>query len=148
MLCGHVKGARARRVMTFPVRSLNATAQSYGLRDYFAAGVPELVTNLYCLDRLIEMFIPHLFSHFKEERISPILFASEWCMCRSVCEYCPVSLTRAFRRTSHNHFWLHVQFGVYFAHLDGFLRDEEALAVPRGHGHSARAREAADAAAV
>lgn len=52
--------------------------KSYDLRSYFAAGVPELVVNLYCLDRFIEIFMPKLFSHFKEERISPILFASEW----------------------------------------------------------------------
>ena len=31
------------------------------------AGVPELVVNLYCLDRLIELFMPQLFSHFKEQ---------------------------------------------------------------------------------
>jgi hypothetical protein len=50
----------------------------YELRSYFATGVPDLVTNLYCLDRCIELFLPALFSHFKEQRISPILFASEW----------------------------------------------------------------------
>ena len=50
----------------------------YELRSYFASGVPELVTNLYCLDRCIELYLPALFSHFKEQRISPILFASEW----------------------------------------------------------------------
>lgn len=27
----------------------------YELRSYFAAGVPELVVNLYCLDRFIEL---------------------------------------------------------------------------------------------
>ena len=50
----------------------------YDLRALFSAGVPDLVSNLYCLDRFIELYLPHLFSHFKEQRISPILFASEW----------------------------------------------------------------------
>ncbi len=50
----------------------------FELRTYYATGVPELVTNLYCLDRCIELYLPPLFSHFKEQRVSPILFASEW----------------------------------------------------------------------
>lgn len=52
--------------------------KTYELRSYFAVGVPELVVNLYCLDRFVELFMPQLFSHFKEERVTPILFASEW----------------------------------------------------------------------
>ena len=52
--------------------------KTYKLRNYFAAGVPELVINLYCLDRLIELHLPQVFSHFKEQRVTPILFASEW----------------------------------------------------------------------
>ena len=48
------------------------------MRRYFEQNVPELVVNLYCLDRLVEMFLPKLFSHFKEERVSPVMFASEW----------------------------------------------------------------------
>lgn len=50
----------------------------YDLRGFFASGVPELIVNLYCLDRCVELYLPPLFSHFKEQRVSPILFASEW----------------------------------------------------------------------
>ena len=66
---------------------------SYNLRRYFERNVPELVVNLYCVDRLIEMYLPALFSHFKEERVSPVMFASEWFTTLFTFTF-PISFTR------------------------------------------------------
>jgi hypothetical protein len=44
----------------------------------FLRGTPQVIVCLYCLDRLIEFFLPKLFSHFKEVKITPILFATPW----------------------------------------------------------------------
>jgi hypothetical protein len=50
----------------------------YRLQSMFLRGTPQVVVCLYCLDRLTELFLPKLFSHFKEVKISPILFATPW----------------------------------------------------------------------
>lgn len=48
------------------------------LHGLFADELPLLKTLLYQFDRLIEMRMPKLFSHFKENNVTPLLFASEW----------------------------------------------------------------------
>jgi hypothetical protein len=50
----------------------------YRLQSVFLPGQPQVIVSLYCLDRLIEIFLPALFSHFKEIRLTPILFAHAW----------------------------------------------------------------------
>jgi hypothetical protein len=50
----------------------------YRLQSMFLPGQPQVIVSLYCLDRLIEMFMPVLFSRFKEIKVTPILFAHAW----------------------------------------------------------------------
>jgi hypothetical protein len=50
----------------------------YRLQSLFLPGQPQVIISLYCLDRLIEIFLPALFSHFKEIRLTPLLFAHAW----------------------------------------------------------------------
>ena len=37
-----------------------------------------LLQSFYLLDRLIEILLPKLFSHFKAQGVGPAMFASEW----------------------------------------------------------------------
>lgn len=50
----------------------------YRLQSMFLPGQPQVIVSLYCLDRLIELFLPSLFSHFKRLQVTPILFAHAW----------------------------------------------------------------------
>ena len=50
----------------------------YRLQSLFLPGQPQVVVSLYCLDRLTQMFLPELFSHFKTLQVTPILFAHAW----------------------------------------------------------------------
>lgn len=50
----------------------------YRLQSLFLPGQPQVIVSLYCLDRLIELFLPSLFSHFKKVQVTPILFAHAW----------------------------------------------------------------------
>jgi hypothetical protein len=50
----------------------------YRLQSMFLRGTPQVIVSLHCLDRLIEMYLPKLFSHFKELKITPVLFANAW----------------------------------------------------------------------
>eukprot|EP01105_Mastigella_eilhardi_P022081 TRINITY_DN5406_c0_g2_i1.p2 TRINITY_DN5406_c0_g2~~TRINITY_DN5406_c0_g2_i1.p2 ORF type:complete len:176 (-),score=57.84 TRINITY_DN5406_c0_g2_i1:38-565(-) len=52
--------------------------KDHSLQGFFIEGVPLLKLCLYCLDRLIEIQLPHLFSHFKSCGVTPLLFASQW----------------------------------------------------------------------
>ena len=55
-----------------------ALVKNCGLSGLFTGELPLLNTLLYQLDRLVELRLPRLFSHFKAENVSPLLFASEW----------------------------------------------------------------------
>jgi hypothetical protein len=48
------------------------------LNGLFADQLPLLHSLLYQFDRLVEMRMPKLFSHFKANNVTPLLFASEW----------------------------------------------------------------------
>jgi hypothetical protein len=48
------------------------------LHGLFADQLPLLKTLLYQFDRLIELRMAKLFSHFKENNVTPLLYASEW----------------------------------------------------------------------
>lgn len=57
---------------------LTQIVKTYRLGDLFCEGLTLLRMSLYQLDRLTEMFLPKLFSHFKLEGVTPLHYASEW----------------------------------------------------------------------
>jgi hypothetical protein len=90
----------------------------YRLQSIFLPGQPQVIVSLYCLDRLIEMFLPALFSHFKvsfnlkgfsfvEIKTFFFFFQGSQSDTDSVCS-CVV----------HNCFWVHVSGGLYRPSLD------------------------------
>ncbi len=52
--------------------------KAYGLKGLYTPGVPLLHRMLYVFDRLVEIRLPKLFSHFKGESVTPDLFSSLW----------------------------------------------------------------------
>eukprot|EP00019_Armaparvus_languidus_P002543 CAMPEP_0168594144 /NCGR_PEP_ID=MMETSP0420-20121227/8727_1 /TAXON_ID=498008 /ORGANISM="Pessonella sp." /LENGTH=181 /DNA_ID=CAMNT_0008630415 /DNA_START=227 /DNA_END=775 /DNA_ORIENTATION=+ len=58
--------------------SFTALLKTKQLAGLYQGTLPLLHLRLYQLDRLIELRLPKLFSHFKEEFVTPLLFASEW----------------------------------------------------------------------
>lgn len=50
----------------------------YHIRGFFQKGLPLLRLSLYQLERLLELELPQLYHHFKDEGVNPVLYASEW----------------------------------------------------------------------
>jgi hypothetical protein len=50
----------------------------HALSGLWTDGLPLLRLCLYCLDRMIGMRFPKLFSHLKSLNVTPLLFASQW----------------------------------------------------------------------
>ena len=55
-----------------------ALVKGRGLGGLYSADLPLLRQLIYQLDRLVELRAPKLFSHFKMNGVTPLMFASEW----------------------------------------------------------------------
>lgn len=50
----------------------------HALAGFWTEGLPLVQLCLYCMDRMVDTHLPHLFSHFKELGVTPLLYASSW----------------------------------------------------------------------
>ena len=52
--------------------------RNHALAGFWQDGLPLVQLSLYCLDRMVGMRFPQLFSHMKALNVTPLLYASSW----------------------------------------------------------------------
>jgi len=59
-------------------KALLGLINKFELNKLFNMSLPRLKQFFYILDRLISIYLPDLYSHFKDESITSSLFSSAW----------------------------------------------------------------------
>ena len=59
----------------------------YEMISYFEKGMPGLFRSFYCLQKLIEKYLPKLHKHFLDIMLIPQMYASQWFMTLFVVDF-------------------------------------------------------------